>query len=208
MNGGNPGHYFDENPLAPSREVSYDIDGPHGPLRVISDSGVFSHGGLDKATALLLQELSRCDVPPDGDILDLGCGAGPIAFFLAAAHPTRTVWAVDTNARAIDLCARGATLNGLTNVTAVPPTAVPDHVRFGVICSNPPIRVGKQELHRILSEWLRRLTPDGIALFVIGKHLGADSLQRWLTDEGWITERVGSSKGFRLLRTVARAAMD
>lgn len=205
---GDGGHYFDEHPASPSRESSYTFPGPHGPLTVISDSGVFSHGALDKATALLLREIASVTVPPDGDILDLGCGAGPIAFYLASQHPDRTVRAVDTNSRAVDVCSRGARENGLANVVASRPEDVPPNATFGLMCSNPPIRIGKSELHELLSRWLGRLCPNGVAYLVVGRHLGADSLQRWLNDQGWPTQRIGSSKGFRILRITPRAAAD
>ena len=69
------------------------------------------------------------------------------------------------------------------------------------IWSNPPIRIGKDALHDLLLAWLPRLRPDGRAVMVVGKNLGADSLQRWLGDQGFPTERTGSAKGFRILET-------
>ncbi|MDE0776502.1 MAG: MFS transporter, partial [Nocardioides sp.] len=75
------------------------------------------------------------------------------------------------------------------------------------IWSNPPIRIGKPALHALLLRWLPRLAPGGRAVMVVGKNLGADSLQRWLGEQGWPTERVGGAKGFRVLET-RRAAVD
>ncbi len=37
---------------------------------------------------------------------------------------------------------------------------------------------------------------------VAHKHLGGDSLQRWLTDQGYPTHRLGSSSGYRILHTI------
>ncbi|MEO5664616.1 MAG: MFS transporter, partial [Nocardioides sp.] len=65
----------------------------------------------------------------------------------------------------------------------------------------PPIRIGKAALHELLLQWLPRLRPDGRAVMVVGKFLGADSLQRWLGDQGWPTTRLASVKGFRVLET-------
>lgn len=201
------GQYFDENPSVPSRVVTYGIDGPAGSLSIDSDSGVFSHGSLDKATAVLLERLRRTpDTFPEGDFVDVGCGAGPIAVLLAALHPHRHVWAVDTNSRAVELCRTNARKNSLPNVTACSPDEVPPGTVIALVCSNPPIRVGKDALHGILSEWLGRLHPRGEALLVVGKNLGADSLQAWLGANGWPTERLASSKGFRLFRSVVRSA--
>jgi 16S rRNA G1207 methylase RsmC len=71
--------------------------------------------------------------------------------------------------------------------------------RYDEIWSNPPIRIGKTALHELLLTWLTRLTPDGVARLVVAKNLGADTLQRWLTEQGYAAERTASSKGFRVL---------
>ncbi|MEY3587701.1 MAG: hypothetical protein RJA47_297 [Actinomycetota bacterium] len=201
--------YFETEPSVPSRVVRYEIAGPDGPITVDSDTGVFSHGSLDKATSILLDHLRvTTDDFPGGDFVDVGCGAGPIALLLAALFPGRRVWAVDTNRRAVELCAANARANSLTNVVACDPGQVPDDAVISLVCSNPPIRVGKEALHVLLREWLGRLHPEGTALMVVGKNLGADSLQTWLTGNGWPTVRIGSSKGFRLFRTTVRHAED
>ncbi len=109
------------------------------------------------------------------------------------------MWAIDVNDRARALCAANAAANGIDNVTVVAPDDVPGDVRFGTVWSNPPIRIGKPALHDLLVRWLDRLTPEGRAVLVVQKHLGADSLHRWLTEQGWPTTRLASSKGYRLL---------
>jgi 16S rRNA G1207 methylase RsmC len=78
-------------------------------------------------------------------------------------------------------------------------------VRFAQIWSNPPIRVGKRELHELLGRWLGRLAPGGSAWLVIARNLGADSAQDWLSAQGWQPERVASQKGYRVLRVAAGA---
>jgi 16S rRNA (guanine1207-N2)-methyltransferase len=111
------------------------------------------------------------------------------------------VWAVDVNERAVGLCAANALAAGVSNVHAVtvpasgePTAALPDDVSFGAIYSNPPIRIGKAALHDLLASWLGRLAPGGHAYLVVQKHLGSDSLARWLDEQGWPTERIGSRK--------------
>ncbi len=83
--------------------------------------------------------------------------------------------------------------------TACLPDAVPDGATYDEIWSNPPIRIGKAALHELLLRWLPRLVPGGRAVMVVGKNLGADSLQRWLGDQGYPTTRLASAKGFRVL---------
>ena len=120
---------------------------------------------------------------------------------MAMGSPTATVWAVDVNVRSLDLLRGNAARLGLGGVRPITPDQVPDDVRFTAIWSNPPIRVGKEALHALLERWLPLLTDDGVAHLVVQRNLGADSLQRWLTDVlGMPAARVASAKGFRVLR--------
>ena len=162
---------------------------------------MFSADRLDPGTAILLRKAPLPGPDTTGDLLDLGCGYGPIALTLAVRCPRATVWAVDINERARELCAANAEAAGLTNVRVVAPEDVPEDVRFAAIWSNPPIRIGKQALHELLLQWLPRLADGGVALMVVQKNLGSDSLQRWLTEQGWPTERLTSRNAFRLLRS-------
>ena len=190
-------HYFSEQQRAPSDEREIVVDVVDPPLTLRTDRGVFSHGRLDNGTALLLRQAPP--PPADGVLLDLGCGAGAIALTLARRSPASLVVAVDVNERARWLCSGNAERNGLTNVDVAAPYEVDPAMRFDLIWSNPPIRIGKAQLHELLTTWLGRLTPTGSAVLVVQKHLGADSLQRWLGGNGWPTRRLASSKGFRLL---------
>ena len=189
--------YFDEDPTVASEPVLVDVTLADTAFVMETDRGVFSHGHLDTATSMLL----RADLPiaSSGNLLDLGCGAGPIALTMARRSPDATVWALDVNARARELCSRNAERNALTNIRVAAPDDVPPDVRFATIWSNPPIRIGKSALHDLLEGWLVRLDPTGTASLVVQKHLGADSLQRWLVELGYRCERVGSKAGYRLL---------
>lgn len=192
-------HYFQEAPNAASDPVDFDVVLPGAAFRLRTDRGVFSHGHLDTGTGLLLRH--GHPVPPVGDLLDLGCGAGPIALALAQRSPGARIWAVDVNERARSLCRANAEAAGLDNVVVATPDGVPADLRFAAIWSNPPIRIGKRHLHDLLLHWLARLAPDGEALLVVQRHLGADSLAKWLRTEGYVVERLSSKSGFRLLRT-------
>lgn len=171
------------------------------PVTMTTDRGVFSTDRLDLGTSVLLDRVP--DPPAAGTFLDLGCGWGPIAVALAAASPQARVLAVDVNERALTLTAGNAKALGLTVTTNTPDAllaAEPD-LRLDLIWSNPPIRIGKEPLHAMLRTWLPRLQPDGAAYLVVGKNLGADSLQRWIEAELQLeTQRLGSRKGFRVLR--------
>ncbi|MGZ4760746.1 MAG: class I SAM-dependent methyltransferase, partial [Acidimicrobiales bacterium] len=191
--------YFEPSPRVASRPRTVQLALPDVTLSLETDRGVFSAGGIDPGTKFLL--LDAPAPPADArHLLDLGCGYGPIALTLARRAPGARVWGVDVNERAVGLCARNAEAAGLDNVTAVTAAeGVPRDIRFDAIYSNPPIRVGKGVLHELLLEWLPRLGPDGHAYLVVQKHLGSDSLARWLGEQGWPTTRLGSRAGYRLL---------
>lgn len=196
-------HYF-ATPSGAAERRTLDVTLAGRDVEVTTADGVFSGGRVDLGTRVLFREVP--DPPRTGDLLDLGCGWGPVALTMAMLSPQATVWAVDVNDRAVELARENAARLRLGGVRAVRPDDVPDDVRFAAIWSNPPIRIGKGELHALLLRWLPRLTPDGAAYLVVQRNLGADSLHAWLTealDADFSVTRAGSAKGYRVLR-VAR----
>ena len=191
-------HYFSEEPEVESARKRIEVTLPDGSFEMETDTGVFSHGRVDAGTKFLLLEAP--ELPERGDLLDLGCGAGVIALTMARRRPECRVWAVDVNARARRLTSDNAATLGLRNVTVAAPEEVPDDVSFAAMWSNPPIKVGKSELHDMMRRWLPRLSTAGVGVLVVNKNLGSDSLQKWLTEQGHPTKRLASRQGFRLLR--------
>ncbi|MDR0625895.1 MAG: methyltransferase [Bifidobacteriaceae bacterium] len=196
-------HYFEPaEPVAPDQLREVDVTLAGQPARVATAAGVFSNGRIDLGTAVLLRTEARLGGPVSatGQLLDLGCGWGPLALTLARLAPAATVWAVDTNPRALALTALNAERLGLANIRPALPAAVPEDVELDLIWSNPPIRIGKEALHQLLAQWLGRLAPAGRAELVVQKNLGADSLRRWLDEQmGFETRKLASAKGYRVL---------
>jgi 16S rRNA (guanine1207-N2)-methyltransferase len=191
-------HYFTADPAAAHRPGSVRVVLDDLYLELATDSGVFSPGRLDPGTRLLLEEAPP---PPDsGDLLDLGCGYGPVACVLAGRSPGATVWGVDVNERALGLTERNAASAGLDNVRAVRPEDPSLPPAFAAIWSNPPIRIGKAALHQLLGGWLARLAPGGQACLVVARNLGSDSLHAWLHEQGWTVTRLAARSGYRLLK--------
>ncbi len=205
-------HYFSDRPheSAPRRTLPVSLAGRE--VELVTSGHVFSGDRLDLGTRVLLRDVPA--PPPSGDLLDLGCGWGPLALTLALLSPGARVWAVDVNPLARELTAENAGRLGLRNVRVIAPQEVLDDVRFTTIWSNPPIRIGKAALHALLEHWLARLTDDGHAYLVVQRHLGADSLQAWLAQHlatRHLTaphadplprhgvRRLGSAKGYRVL---------
>jgi 16S rRNA (guanine1207-N2)-methyltransferase len=196
--------YFAEQPAARRRPGSVHVVTPDLHLELATDSGVFSPSRLDPGTRLLLD--TAPPPPAEGNLLDLGSGYGPLALVLGARSPGARIWAVDVNARALELCTANAERAGLANVRCTAPDDPAVPAAFRLIWSNPPIRIGKPALHALLATWLARLEPAAAAYLVVQRHLGSDSLQRWLESTGWPAQRVAARSGYRVLRVQSMPA--
>jgi 16S rRNA G1207 methylase RsmC len=196
-------HYFSQEPGSALKPKSIIIPVAGEMVQVTTASGTFSPTQLDFGTDVLIEQMELA--PESGDILDLGCGWGPIALNLAKLRPNTKVWAVDVNTRSVELTAKNAKGLGLTNITAVVPEQVPENLVFSGIWSNPPIRIGKKELHELLLKWLPRLAVGAEAFLVVQKNLGSDSLQKWLTEElagSYEVSRYTSIKTYRVIKVM------
>jgi 16S rRNA G1207 methylase RsmC len=194
-------HYFSQEPGSALKPKSIVIPVAGEMVTVTTASGTFSPAQLDFGTEVLIEQMDLA--PESGDLLDLGCGWGPIALNLAKLRPNTKVWAVDVNTRSVELTAKNAKDLGLSNVTAVVPEQVPEALVFSGIWSNPPIRIGKKELHELLLKWLPRLAVGAEAYLVVQKNLGSDSLQKWLMEElagTYEVSRYTSIKTYRVIK--------
>ena len=193
-------HYFSSHAGEEFQSHSISVTLAGRELSLETAGGVFSPEHLDTGTRVLLASVP--EPPATGNLLDIGCGWGPIALELALRSPEATVWAIDVNERSLELTRRNAVRAGCTNIRVCLPNEVPADLRFDAIWSNPPIRVGKAELHAILQRWLPRLSAGAEGYLVVAKQLGGDSLQTWLAEtfEAAEVERVTTDKGFRVLR--------
>ena len=193
--------YFDPVPEAASRplQVELDLRDLGRAVTLSTDAGVFSAHRVDPGTRVLIDH--GPPVPPIGDLLDLGCGYGPLALTMALRSPGARIWAVDVNERAVELCARNAEALGLgpARLRACTPDELPEDLRFDALWSNPPIRIGGDALHDLLLRWLGRLDDGAMATLVVQRHLGADSLAAWLGQQGFLVERLAAKRGYRVL---------
>jgi 16S rRNA (guanine1207-N2)-methyltransferase len=184
-------HYFSDQPSVTSAEQQVRLVLPDLSVELITDRGVFSADRIDAGTKLLLSEAPA----PSGPVcVDVGCGYGPIAYTLAHRARNASIWAVDVNERARSLCARN-----VPTATVIAPDGWPEGLTIDTLWSNPPIRIGKAALHELLDTWLARLSPNGQAILVVQKFLGADSLVDWMTAQGYVVDRLASRQGYRLL---------
>lgn len=180
-------HYFTPSPEAPAQRRPLTVSLAGRPRSLRTAAGVFSADRLDAGTRVLLGAVPA--PPAQGNLVDLGCGWGPVTLSMALASPRARVWAIDVNTRALELTAANASSLGLDNVTATTPEQVADDLVVDALWSNPPVHVGKAVLHEMLATWLPRLRPggDAAAHLVVHRHLGSDSLARWISEQRFAT---------------------
>jgi len=193
-------HYFDEDPQTPSDKSMVDLVLPDLTASLVTDNGVFSPKRVDPGTKYLLQNAPSPEAPVK-TALDLGCGYGPIARTLVHRFPEAEIWATVVNSRALSLAKQNV---GHLDVKVLHPDNIDDSLCFDLIWSNPPIRIGKSKLYSMLDTWLGRLTDQGEAILVVQKHLGSDSLSKWLSSTGYRIQRLSSKFGYRLLKVTMK----
>ena len=190
-------HYFSDNPQSTSAEKLIEIELGESSVSVFTDSGVFSPLSLDKGTAVLLSHIELAT--DQGKVMDLGSGWGPISLALALQNKNLDVIAVEINPRANQLLDKNASRLGIENIQKLQLEQIAEN-SVDEIWSNPPIRIGKKQLHELLIEAFSKLKPGASAYLVVQKHLGSDSLAKWIEAElSMEVIRIDSHKGFRVL---------
>jgi 16S rRNA (guanine1207-N2)-methyltransferase len=169
-------HYYSQKPDVVSNPKFWDFTLKGRTFRFKSDNGVFSKKEVDFGSRLLVESFNL-DEAVEGDILDVGCGYGPIGISIAAAYPDRTIEMIDINSRAVELSKENAAANAIANVKIYESDrfekVASNH--FAAILTNPPIRAGKSVVHEILEESYRSLVAGGELWVVIQKKQGAPS---------------------------------
>lgn len=197
----NQNHYYTNQPNSKSKEKHFRYVLKGFTFQFASDNGVFSKNTIDFGSQLLIESY---EVPPHlakGKLLDVGCGYGPMGLSFAKANPQMSVEMVDVNERAMELAKRNAETNGIQNVTIYESNTY-DNVYakdYAVIISNPPIRAGKEVVHRILEEAYDHLVEEGQLVIVIQKKQGAPSAQKKMQEVFGNVERIALDKGYWIL---------
>lgn len=194
-------HYYTDKPTSESNRQDYVVTICHQDFRFVTDAGVFSKKELDFGTRLLLETL----VIPEGDsVLDVGCGYGPIGLFIGKSDPSKQVWMIDVNERALSLAKENARQNEIDNVH-IQKSYLFDQVKkkdFTLIVSNPPIRAGKTVVHQLFESAYNHLAPGGELWIVIQKKQGAPSALEKLQSIFINVEVVKKKKGYYIIRSI------
>jgi 16S rRNA (guanine1207-N2)-methyltransferase len=192
-------HYYSKNP-----SVKHDEHTIRARLRgrtytFTTDAGVFSKEGVDFGSRLLIETM---ELAPDAEALDVGCGYGPIGLAAANAAPEGHVVMIDINERAVELARRNAESNGIRNVTVLQSDLFEQVKgrRFDAVLTNPPIRAGKETVHRIFTEAYEALKPGGSLWVVIQKKQGAPSAFAKLETIYTDVQEVNRDKGYKVFR--------
>ncbi|EOT25695.1 class I SAM-dependent methyltransferase [Enterococcus saccharolyticus] len=195
-------HYYSQKPDTAHDFEEWDFELKGKKFRFVTDSGVFSRDTVDYGSRVLIDAF-EWDELPEGTILDLGCGYGPIGLSLAYASG-RLVEMVDVNERAVDLAQGNATRNQIETVDIHTSYIYEDlhHETYAAILSNPPIRAGKQVVHEILTEAYPRLKTGGTLTIVIQKKQGAPSAQKKMQDTFGNAEIIKKDKGYYIIQSV------
>ena len=197
-----PEHYFTAQPVAPSAEQTFALDIRGLTLRLTTDHGVFSRGKLDRGTQLLAKEMW---IPPEGKVLDIGCGYGPLGILTAKLEPAVEVLMVDINERAVKLAQDNITRNQARNARAIAGD-VRDVVtwQFGTILCNPPIKAGKAAVMSLIEFAAGHLRPGGMLWLVIRTHQGAKTYQRDIAPWFAQVECAAIQGGYRVITATAK----
>lgn len=198
-------HYYDANPEVESDETVFTYSYDNHNLKLTTDTGVFSKGKIDFGSDLLVTTFLKANPPgPTKNIIDVGCGYGPIGLMVAKVAPHHQVTMVDVNQRALALAKRNKQKNHIENVEIVESdglTQVED-ATFDFVLTNPPIRAGKTVVYQILTDASSKLKQEGALYVVIQKKQGMPSAKKKMQEVFENVEVVEKSKGYYILRSV------
>lgn len=198
-------HYYDENPEVESEELLFTYSYDNHDLELVTDAGVFSKGKIDFGSDLLVKTFLKTYPPgPTKNIIDVGCGYGPIGLMIAKVSPHHEVTMVDVNQRALNLSRKNKKRNRIENVEVKESdglSQVEDNT-YDFVLTNPPIRAGKEVVHRILEDAYVKLKLGGELFVVIQKKQGMPSAKKKMQDTFGNVKVLEKSKGYYILRSV------
>lgn len=195
--------YFEDNTNLEHDLKQYTTEILDTKVHFETDKGVFSRDGLDFGTRVMLEAIDF-DSLPEGDILDLGAGYGPVGVIVGKRLPGRRILGVDVSERAIDLAKKNASANQVANVDFMVSNAYEsiDQRDFAAILTNPPVRAGKETVHHFMSEAIHYLKPGGEIYVVLQKKQGAPSALKKLEEVFGNVEEIERRKGYWILKSV------
>ncbi|MBM7694348.1 16S rRNA (guanine1207-N2)-methyltransferase [Peribacillus deserti] len=193
-------HYYSKTPNAESSPKHWSFTLRNREFRFKTDNGVFSKKEVDFGSRLLI-ETFKPNSEVEGNLLDVGCGYGPIGLSLASERKDILVHMVDVNARAIELAKENAQINHIENVKIYESDKLTgvEESGFASVLTNPPIRAGKQVVHEIFEQSFAKLADGGELWVVIQKKQGAPSAMEKMEELFGDVELIERKKGYYIL---------
>lgn len=196
-------HYFTSKPSADKNEKKIEARLKGQQMTFTTDAGVFSRDRVDFGSKVMIEAIDERAFST-GEVLDVGCGYGPVGLSLAKANPALHIDMIDVNERALELAKKNAELNGVSNVSIFL-SSIYEQVEkqtYGAVISNPPIRAGKQTVHKIITDAKEHLADNGVLIIVIQKKQGAPSAKKVMEETYGNVTRIGLDKGYWVLQSI------
>lgn len=195
-------HYYSKHPQSKEHTETNEYVLNGRAYTFTTGAGVFSKKGIDFGSRLLIETFVEPDVK--GNILDLGCGYGPIGLSLANQFKTRKITMVDINERAVLYAKKNAQTNQIENVQIVESDQFTniDDQQFAAVVTNPPIRAGKKVIQAMFEKSHSHLMDHGELWVVVQKKQGAPSVITFLESVFTNVEVVTRKKGYYIIRAV------
>ena len=193
-------HYYSNKPQTESKPRHFKFTLLGFEFKFETDAGVFSKSEVDFGSRVLIDAFEMPEV--EGDVLDVGCGYGPIGLSIAKANPERFVHMMDINSRAVQLAEKNAAVNGVQNVRIFESDGLENvgNINVAAILTNPPIRAGKEIIFRFYDDSYKKLVKDGELWVVIQKKQGAPSTMSHLEEMFEEVDVVEKKKGYWIIR--------
>ena len=193
-------HYYSNKPQTESKPRQWKFTLLGFEFKFETDAGVFSKSEVDFGSRVLIDAFEMPEV--EGDVLDVGCGYGPIGLSIAKANPERFVHMMDVNTRALQLAEKNASVNGVQNVRIIESDGLSNvgDVKAAAILTNPPIRAGKETVFRFYDGAFEKLISGGELWVVIQKKQGAPSSVSHLEEMFSEVDVVEKKKGYWIIR--------
>lgn len=195
-------HYYTENPNIIHNEKNWQFELLNNKINFTTDNGVFSKQTVDYGTRVMLESF-REDVVPEGKILDLGTGYGPVGISLALAYPKRNIDMIDINNLALSLAKKNAQNNNVTNQVNIFQSDIYQNVtdKYAAILTNPPVRAGKDVVQEMLKKAIDHMVNDATLTVVLQKKQGAPSAKKLMEEVFGNCEIIKKDKGYYILES-------
>ncbi|AQW21810.1 16S rRNA methyltransferase [Lentilactobacillus curieae] len=194
--------YYSEHPDVVSDPQKWNFTLLGNNILFTSDNGVFSKKTVDYGTRVLIDNVNYAIIP-EGKILDLGCGYGPVGIAIGKKYPERQIDMVDVNEIALELAKQNAKENNVNNVKIFA-SNVYQHINdsYAAIITNPPVRAGKDVVDQMLSEAKQHLVANGTLTIVLQKKQGAPSAKKLMDGVFGNSEILKRDKGYYIIQSI------